>query len=57
MIQEVFSRLKELGSFYAGALEQPLRRLVADEERILELIQENPFYPVIWNVDYTTVGG
>ncbi len=38
----MFSYLKELRRFYTTASEQPLRRLIEDEERILELIQENP---------------
>ncbi len=38
----MFSRLKELRCFYATASEQPLRRSIEHEERILELIQENP---------------
>ncbi len=38
VIRDMFSRLKELGCFYATASEQPLRRSIEDEERILELI-------------------
>ncbi len=38
----MFSHLKELRCFYTTASEQPLRRSIEDEERILELIQENP---------------
>ncbi len=37
-IRDMFTRLKELGCFYATTSEQPFE----DVERILELIQENP---------------
>ncbi len=42
VIQDMFSHLKKLGCFNATVSEQPLRRSIEDEERILELIQENP---------------
>ncbi len=41
VIRNMFIRLKELACFYTTASQQPLRTLKT-EERILELIQENP---------------